>query len=65
MLVVPSVLAVPAAALAALPVMDAPNVTMVIAWPPHSRSLALAGLIRTAARPAGGSAVGRHPDEWL
>ncbi|MET8547548.1 hypothetical protein [Micromonospora zamorensis] len=56
MLVVPSVLAVPAAALAALPVMDAPNVTMVIAWPPHSRSLALAGLIRTAARLTGGSA---------
>ncbi|MEU1396328.1 hypothetical protein ABZ403_09730 [Micromonospora zamorensis] len=57
--------AVPAAALAALPVVDAPSVTMVIAWLPRRRSLALAGLIRAAARPAGSSAVGRHPDEWL
>ncbi|MGA4727848.1 hypothetical protein ACWEOS_22095 [Micromonospora taraxaci] len=38
-------------ALAAAPVVDAPNVTMLIAWPPHSRSLALVGLTRTAARP--------------
>ncbi|GAB2855931.1 LysR family transcriptional regulator [Actinocorallia aurea] len=32
----------------AVRVSDAPTVTTVIAWPPHSRSLALAGLIRTA-----------------
>ncbi|OLB73833.1 MAG: LysR family transcriptional regulator [Actinobacteria bacterium 13_2_20CM_2_71_6] len=36
--------------LAAVPVLDAPTVTTVIAWPPHSRSQALAGLIRTATR---------------
>ncbi|MCO5999539.1 LysR family transcriptional regulator [Actinoallomurus rhizosphaericola] len=36
--------------LAAVPVLDAPAVTTVIAWPPHSRSLALAGLIRAATR---------------
>jgi DNA-binding transcriptional LysR family regulator len=36
--------------LAAVPVPDAPRVTTVIAWPAHSRSLALAGLIRAAAR---------------
>ncbi|MGC4745937.1 LysR family transcriptional regulator [Micromonospora sp. DT201] len=36
--------------LAAVPVSDAPTVTTVIAWPPHSRSLALAGLIRAAVR---------------
>lgn len=36
--------------LAAVPVPDAPRVTTVIAWPPHSRSRALAGLIRTASR---------------
>jgi DNA-binding transcriptional LysR family regulator len=29
---------------------DAPGVTTVIAWPPHSRSRALAGLIRAATR---------------
>ena len=34
--------------LAAVPVTDAPAVTTVIAWPPHSRSRALAALIRTA-----------------
>ncbi|HEX6352314.1 LysR family transcriptional regulator [Actinophytocola sp.] len=34
----------------AVPVTDAPLVTTLIAWPPHSRSLALAGLIRTATR---------------
>lgn len=34
--------------LAAVPVLDAPNVTTVIAWPPHSRSRALAGLVRVA-----------------
>ena len=36
--------------LAAVPVTDAPSVTTVIAWPPHSRSRALAALIRTATR---------------
>ncbi|MDT7580893.1 MAG: hypothetical protein QOK35_2157 [Pseudonocardiales bacterium] len=36
--------------LAAVPVLDAPPVTTVIAWPPHSRSLALAGLVRAATR---------------
>jgi LysR family transcriptional regulator, benzoate and cis,cis-muconate-responsive activator of ben and cat genes len=34
--------------LAAVPLLDAPTVTTVIAWPPHSRSQALAGLIRSA-----------------
>jgi DNA-binding transcriptional LysR family regulator len=34
--------------LAAVPVPDAPTVTTVIAWPPQSRSRALAGLIRAA-----------------
>ncbi|WP_433383623.1 LysR family transcriptional regulator [Actinoplanes sp. CA-142083] len=36
--------------LAAVPLVDAPQVTTVIAWPPHSRSLALAGLVRAATR---------------
>ena len=36
--------------LAAVPVLDAPQVTTVIAWPPHSRSLAVAGLVRAATR---------------
>ncbi|WP_344669523.1 LysR family transcriptional regulator [Catenulispora yoronensis] len=36
--------------LAAVPVLDAPKVTTVIAWPPHSRSRAVADLVRTAAR---------------
>ncbi|MBB6077322.1 LysR family transcriptional regulator [Streptomyces paradoxus] len=36
--------------LAAVPVPDAPTVTTVIAWPPHSRSRAVAGLVRTAIR---------------
>jgi LysR family transcriptional regulator, benzoate and cis,cis-muconate-responsive activator of ben and cat genes len=36
--------------LAAVPVLDAPTVTTVIAWPPHSRSQALAELIRAATR---------------
>ncbi|SHN47355.1 LysR family transcriptional regulator [Cryptosporangium aurantiacum] len=35
---------------AAVPVEDAPPVTTVIAWPPHSRSRALADLIRVASR---------------
>ncbi|MFF2348844.1 LysR family transcriptional regulator [Kitasatospora sp. NPDC058115] len=34
--------------LAAVPVLDAPKVTTVIAWPPHSRSRAVADLVRTA-----------------
>jgi len=36
--------------LTVVPVLDAPAVTTVIAWPPHSRSLALAGLVRAATR---------------
>jgi DNA-binding transcriptional LysR family regulator len=36
--------------LAAVPVPDAPKVTTVIAWPPHSRSRAVADLVRTAIR---------------
>ncbi|MFG2621844.1 LysR family transcriptional regulator [Streptomyces sp. NPDC048507] len=36
--------------LAAVPVRDAPTVTTVIAWPPHSRSRAVAGLVATAIR---------------
>ncbi|MET1074713.1 MAG: LysR family transcriptional regulator [Umezawaea sp.] len=36
--------------LAAVPVLDAPAVTTVIAWPPHSRSRALADLVRVATR---------------
>lgn len=36
--------------LAAVPVLDAPAVTTVIAWPSHSRSRAVADLVRTAAR---------------
>jgi DNA-binding transcriptional LysR family regulator len=36
--------------LAAVPVNDAPPVTTVIAWPPHSRSRAVADLVRTATR---------------
>jgi DNA-binding transcriptional LysR family regulator len=34
----------------ALPVVDAPQVTTVIAWPPHSRSKPVADLVRTATR---------------
>ncbi|MGW3964321.1 hypothetical protein ACWED2_31215 [Amycolatopsis sp. NPDC005003] len=36
--------------LAAVPVPDAPAVTTVIAWPPDSRSRALADLVRVATR---------------
>ena len=36
---------------AAVPLTDAPHVTTVLAWPPHSRSRAVADLVRTAARP--------------
>jgi len=35
---------------AAVPVLDAPPVTTVIAWPPQSRSRAVADLVRTATR---------------
>ncbi|MCX2948554.1 LysR family transcriptional regulator [Lentzea sp. NEAU-D7] len=34
--------------LVAIPVVDAPQVTTVIAWPPHSRSRAVADLVRVA-----------------
>ena len=34
----------------AVPLVDATHVTTVLAWPPHSRSAAVAGLVRTAAR---------------
>jgi hypothetical protein len=34
---------------AAVPVPDAPTVTTVIAWPPHSRSRSVADLVRAAA----------------
>ncbi|MFJ4557799.1 LysR family transcriptional regulator [Streptomyces massasporeus] len=34
----------------AVPVLDAPTVTTVIAWPPHSRSRGVAGLVRAAVR---------------
>ena len=36
--------------LVTVPVPDAPRVTTVIAWPPHSRSRAVAGLVRAATR---------------
>ncbi|GIJ56682.1 LysR family transcriptional regulator [Virgisporangium aurantiacum] len=36
--------------IATVPVTDAPTVTTMIAWPPHSRSRALATLVRTASR---------------
>lgn len=36
--------------LVAVPVLDAPTVTTVIAWPPRSRSLTVADLVRTASR---------------
>jgi DNA-binding transcriptional LysR family regulator len=36
--------------LVTVPVLDAPRVTTVIAWPPHSRSRALAGLVQAAIR---------------
>ncbi|WP_166392162.1 LysR family transcriptional regulator [Nocardioides ochotonae] len=36
--------------LAVVPLTDAPQVTTVIAWPPHSTSPAVAGLVRTAGR---------------
>lgn len=34
----------------AVPLTDAPHVTTVLAWPPHSRSQAVAALVRTAAQ---------------
>jgi LysR family transcriptional regulator, benzoate and cis,cis-muconate-responsive activator of ben and cat genes len=36
--------------LAVVPLSDAPQVTTVIAWPPHSTSAGVAGLVRTAGR---------------
>ncbi len=36
--------------LAVVPLVDAPQVTTIIAWPPQSTSLALAALVRTATR---------------
>jgi DNA-binding transcriptional LysR family regulator len=36
--------------LAVVPLSDAPQVTTVIAWPPHSTSAGVAGLVRTATR---------------
>lgn len=36
--------------LAVVPLSDAPRVTTVITWPPHSTSAAVAGLVRTAGR---------------
>lgn len=36
--------------LAVVPLSDAPQVTTVIAWPPHSTSTGVAGLVRTAER---------------
>jgi DNA-binding transcriptional LysR family regulator len=36
--------------LAVVPLSDAPPVTTVIAWPPHSTSVGVAGLVRTASR---------------
>ncbi|WP_139983911.1 LysR family transcriptional regulator [Nocardioides litoris] len=35
---------------AAVPVLDAPTVTTVVAWPQHSRSVGVAGLVRVATR---------------
>lgn len=43
----------------AVPVVDAPNVTTVIAWPPSSRSQAVASLVRSAARLGGGDPSAR------
>jgi LysR family transcriptional regulator, benzoate and cis,cis-muconate-responsive activator of ben and cat genes len=45
-----SVLARLTPGLAAVPLLDAPVVTTVIAWPPQSRSRAVAGLVRAATR---------------
>jgi hypothetical protein len=45
---------------AAVPLTDSPHVTTVLAWPPHSRSRAVAGLVRAAAglfRPPSGHLV--------
>jgi DNA-binding transcriptional LysR family regulator len=44
---------------AAVPLTDAPQVTSVLAWPTHSRSRAVAGLVRTAARMADESGARR------
>ena len=39
--------------LAVVPLSDAAQVTTVIAWPPHSTSPGVAGLVRTASRLSG------------
>jgi DNA-binding transcriptional LysR family regulator len=49
--------------LAAVPVLDAQMVTTVIAWPPHSRSRALAGLVRAATRLQASRPSDRRGDE--
>jgi DNA-binding transcriptional LysR family regulator len=47
----------------AVPVLDAPHITTVIAWPPHSRSPAVASLVRTAADLRGTALrTAGHPD---
>jgi DNA-binding transcriptional LysR family regulator len=45
-----SVHAGPHDGLVTVPVLDAPRVTTVIAWPPHSRSRAVAALVQAATR---------------
>ncbi|MFF5228748.1 LysR family transcriptional regulator [Dactylosporangium sp. NPDC000521] len=47
--------------LVAVPVLDAPAVTTVIAWPPHSRSRALAALIRCAVDVSAPAALAGSP----
>jgi DNA-binding transcriptional LysR family regulator len=47
--------------LATVPVLDAPAVTTVIAWPPHSQSQALAGLVRAATDAAGAATTAAWP----
>lgn len=49
--------------LAAVPLADAPSVTTVIAWPPHSRSAAVAGLVRTATSRARAEAAAAVVDD--
>ncbi|MCG8928132.1 LysR family transcriptional regulator [Lentzea sp. CC55] len=43
----------------AVPVTDAPEVTTLLAWPPHGHSPAVAALVRSAARLRGGSVANR------
>ncbi|MFC4150371.1 LysR family transcriptional regulator [Micromonospora mangrovi] len=51
--------------LTTVPVTDAPAVTTVIAWPPQSRSRALAALVRTATRLSYGDAGHPAPEPGL